>query len=98
MAQEHEQSSTTDEFELGFDRETLGTLLVRHPWAVRLVALEAFLLAAAGVIPLVWASDLMHAIFGMILSTALLVGIVGGVAGLYEFTGWARRRVRNRLA
>lgn len=96
MAGIYEQSST-DEFEWTFDRETLGTLLVRHPWAVRLVALEAVLLAIVGVIPLVWTSDLMHAVFGMVLSTALLVALVGAVVGLYRTTRWARERLRHQL-
>lgn len=94
MARIHERSSTTDDFEWTLDRETLGTLLVRHPWAVRLLALEVGLLALAGSIPLVWTSDLMHAVFGMLISTALLVAVVGAAVVLYETTRWARRRVR----
>lgn len=75
MTELYGQPSDANDAGFGFDKESLGKIIVRHPWAVRFLALEAILLGIVGIIPLIWTSDLFHAIFGMMLSLAILAAI-----------------------
>jgi hypothetical protein len=80
MSNIYEQSNDNESFSL--DRETLGRLLVRHPWTVRFAAAELVLLSLAGVIPLFGESALNYVMFGMLASLAGMGAIVFCVLGL----------------
>lgn len=80
MTDIYEQASDSDAF--SFDRETLGQILVRHPWAVRFAAAEVVLLSLAGVVPLFGESAFHYVLFGMLASLAVLGGIVFSILGL----------------
>jgi hypothetical protein len=95
MAQINERRRSTDSIEWSFDRETLGTLLVRHPWAVRFLAFEALLLALAGVVPLLGASAFHSVAFGMLLALAALGAVVAVAVGTVLAAGNLRRSTRD---
>ena len=90
MAQRHEHQNSTD----SLDRETLGTLLVRHPWATRFLALEAILLSLAGIVPFLGASAFHYVVFGMLLSLAVLAAVAAVAAGLRIGLRSARREIQ----
>jgi hypothetical protein len=94
MAQIHEHQNATDSLDLSLDRETLGTLLVRHPWATRFLALEAILLSVAGLIPFLGTSAFLYVVFGMVLSLAVLAAVVAAAAGLRLGVRRARRELQ----
>ncbi|NHN42652.1 hypothetical protein G9C85_13575 [Halorubellus sp. JP-L1] len=94
MTQIHEHERSTDSFEFSLDRETLGTLLVRYPWAVRFLAFEAALLALAGAIPLLGAGAFHYAAFGMVLSVAVLAAVGAGTIALVTAAKRLRRELR----
>jgi cell division protein FtsX len=82
MTQSHEHQSSTDTVDFSFDRETLGTILLRHPWAVRFLAFEAVLVSLAGAIPFFGESGLNYVLFGIILSIAALTAALGVVVAI----------------
>ncbi|WP_227134869.1 hypothetical protein [Halorubellus salinus] len=96
MAQVHEHQDSTESIDRSLDRETLGALLVRHPWAVRFLVLETALLSLAGVIPFVGASPMYYVAFGMLVSLAVLAALVAAVLALGEAIKRARRALRYR--
>ncbi|MFC6951269.1 hypothetical protein [Halorubellus litoreus] len=98
MAQIHEHQNSTESIDLSFDRETLGALFVRHPWAVRFLVLEAVLLSLAGIIPFVGASAMYYVAFGMVVSLAALAAVAAAVVALGQGVKRARRALRYRTA
>lgn len=95
MPQIYEQERSTDAG-LSPDRDTIGALLVDHPWAVRFVAFETGLLALAAVIPLVGSGPFYYVLFGMVLSVAVLAAVV--VAAFGVASGVKRLRLELRHA
>ncbi|WP_323675197.1 hypothetical protein [Halorubellus sp. PRR65] len=95
MAQIHEHQDSTDSLDLSLDRETLGTLLVRHPWAARFLAFEAILLSLAGVIPFLGESAFHYVAFGMLLSLAAVAAVGTAAICLRMGVRRARRTLRE---
>ena len=81
MSNRYEQSNDNEPSSL--DRETLGRLLVRHPWAVRFAAVELALLSLAGVIPFFGEGAFYYVLFGIVASLAGFGGIVFIGVGLF---------------
>lgn len=80
MSDIYEQTTDTESSSL--NRETLGQLLVRHPWAVRFVAAELALLSLAAVIPFFGQGAFKYVLFGMLASLAALGAVVFCCVGL----------------
>lgn len=93
MAQVHEHQNGTDSIDLSLDRETLGTLLVRYPWAVRFLAFEAIMLSLAGILPFLGESPFLYVTFGMVLSLAVLAAVAAAAATI----GIGLKRARRGL-
>jgi hypothetical protein len=84
MSESYGQGTSTNDFGFAFDRQSIARLLDRHPMALRFIAFEAILLGIAFTIPLLWTSDLFHAIFGMLLSLAILAVIPAVLFTAYQ--------------
>lgn len=94
MSQIHEHGDSTDSIDLSLDRETLGTLLVRHPWAVRFLAFEAILLSLASVVPFLGASAFHYVVFGILLSLAAVMAVGATAIGVRMGVRKARKEIR----
>jgi len=80
MSDIYEQS--TDGHSSSLDRETLGRLLVRHPWTVRFAVAELALLSLTGLVPFFGEGAFNFVLFGILASLAGLGAIVCCVLGL----------------
>lgn len=98
MAEVHEHTTETDDVEFTLDRETLGTILVRHPWAVRFVIAEIAVLSLAGIIPLFGEAPMKYVLFGMLVSIAGLGMVAASLIGLVMVTRWGVRELRHASA
>lgn len=81
MRGEYEHTSESESFDWLFDRETLGAVLFRHPWAVRFLVAELVLVSLAGIIPLFGESEMTYLLFGILLSLAFLGGVAASLVG-----------------
>jgi len=93
MSNRYEQSNDNEPSSL--DRETLGRLLVRHPWAVRFAAVELALLSLAGVIPFFGEGAFYYVLFGMLLSAAVLAAVVTAAVGVARVLKRLRLELRH---
>jgi hypothetical protein len=96
MAQVHEHQNSTQSVDFSLDKETLGTLLVRHPWAIRFLAFEALVLSLAGLLPFLGESAFHYVAFGMLLSLAFVAAIGAAALSLRLGVRRARRELKYR--
>jgi hypothetical protein len=93
MSDIYQQSN--DGESLSLDRETLGGLLVRHPWTVRFAAVELVLLSLVGVIPFFGEGAFYYVLFGIVASLAGLGAIVFVAVGLVVAVRRGAARLRR---